>query len=418
MSESNTFVSSGKGILVDNNVKKYRYAMLEGRQHIVVPAASMAEGVWEGTAGKILYLENEHQESVASWDHRPVVIYHPELDGKPVKAANPEVLNNQKVGLTLNTVFDSKLRHEIWLDVERLDAICPQVHQNILNGKLTEVSTGMGMQLEQVSGVWNNETYDGIARKIVPDHLAILPDRKGAYSVAAGAGLLQTNQQKVSNGSDLEELVTFNEKEGYSVMAMTREQLVAVLVANGFSQEEDSEILTKWSVKKLATIAAPYINNNAAGDATVAVAPAKGSDTVANNSTVTVTPPTPAPAPAPAALNLTSDQWMAACPAELRPVFNEALTSREKIRTELITKIVANAKNVLPAEKLKTLPLDVLQGMAAVAVETPLPVNNTSPFDGYNFAGAAIADPIIANAASGFDEEPLPAPGDFFAAAK
>jgi hypothetical protein len=47
-------------------------------------------------------------------------------------------------------------------------------------------------------GVYNGIPYDAIVRNILPDHLAILPDEVGAYSVADGGGLLRNVASSLS----------------------------------------------------------------------------------------------------------------------------------------------------------------------------------------------------------------------------
>ena len=57
------------------------------------------------------------------------------------------------------------------------------------------------MNLEKTSGEWNGKKYVGIARDIQPDHLAILPDIKGACSIEDGAGLVRMNAATINEMS-------------------------------------------------------------------------------------------------------------------------------------------------------------------------------------------------------------------------
>jgi len=75
------------------------------------------------------------------------------------------------------------------------------------------------MELERNPGQWNGEDYIGIARNIRPDHLAVLPDVKGACSIADGAGLLRTNQ--ATNNLSSESELSFD-----SVQTLLREVLL------------------------------------------------------------------------------------------------------------------------------------------------------------------------------------------------
>ena len=47
----------------------------------------------------------------------------------------------------------------------------------------------------RATGDWNGKAYVGIARNYRPDHLAILPDMKGACSIADGAGLCRNHER-------------------------------------------------------------------------------------------------------------------------------------------------------------------------------------------------------------------------------
>jgi hypothetical protein len=176
-----------------------RTEMLENREHWVVPTVAITEGVHSGSRGPILYLENEIGKNPANWDHKPAIIYHPLAaeDGQrpPPTAASQEVINNQKVGIPLDSRWeDSKLKMNTWLDKERLKEVSEPVYNALSKKQKVEVSTGLKADIEWTKGVWNDGTeYVGIARNIRPDHLAILPDQTGACDISKGAGLLQNN---------------------------------------------------------------------------------------------------------------------------------------------------------------------------------------------------------------------------------
>lgn len=125
-----------------------------------------------------------------AWNHKPVVVYHPEGP----TACTPEILSAHKVGVVMNARYDNGLKAEAWLEEHRLQAVDERVLNAINSQEMMEVSTGVFIDFEPVDdGVWNNEEYIGAARDIVPDHLAILPDIKGACSIEDGAGLVRNN---------------------------------------------------------------------------------------------------------------------------------------------------------------------------------------------------------------------------------
>lgn len=181
-----------------NLSSKYtRTATLEGREYIVCPMVMGVEGVLVGNNGPGLYLGEDWEKFGSAWDHKPVVVYHPEIAGKGVTACSPEVLNNSKIGLVLNTRWDSKnskLRAEAWIDKEKAAQVDKRVIEAIMANSMMEVSTGLFCDQQMQGGLHTNgRKYDWIARNHRPDHLAILPDQIGACSIADGAGLLQLN---------------------------------------------------------------------------------------------------------------------------------------------------------------------------------------------------------------------------------
>ena len=172
-----------------------RRETLHGRPHIVVPMAMMEEGVWDGSDGPVLYTNEEFDKSIPTWNNKPIAVYHPKMNGQPISACHPDVLNTQTCGVILNTVRDTKLRAEAWLDEERTQALAPGVITNIENNVMTEISTGIISDPNSDKGTWSNgKPYVAKAVNIKGDHLAILPDSVGAYSIAAGAGLLRVNE--------------------------------------------------------------------------------------------------------------------------------------------------------------------------------------------------------------------------------
>lgn len=178
-------------LIANLDTTQVRREMLEGEDHLVVPTVMIVEGVLTGNNGPILYPNEENEKSVSSWNHMPIVVYHPKHAGKPVSARQPEVLNSRKVGLVLETTnSDGKLKNESWLNISRLKSVDKRILDKIENKEKVEVSTGLTATVEKREGVFNDKKYTGVARDYQPDHLAILPDQIGACSVADGAGLL------------------------------------------------------------------------------------------------------------------------------------------------------------------------------------------------------------------------------------
>lgn len=177
------------------NVKgRHRRATLEGRPHLVVPATILGEAVLKGAGadGKpLLYTNEENQKSAPAWNHMPIVVDHPNQDGEFVSARSEAWLNARKVGILLNTAHSGKkLKTECWFDEARVKQVDKRVYDAIIANKQMEVSTGLGAEeIEEASGEFDGVKYEGIPRGYKPDHLAILPDKIGAFPVSAGGGL-------------------------------------------------------------------------------------------------------------------------------------------------------------------------------------------------------------------------------------
>ncbi len=206
-----------------------RYEMLEGQQHVVVPVVMLMEGVWCGSGGPLYYGPEQLGNRVSTWNHKPIVVYHPELEGEGISACDPVVMTKQKVGVILNTVYESdstKLKAEAWLNVSRLGTVDPRIMAALLLNQKVEVSTGLFNKQELVAGVWQEKTYIGSATEFEPDHLAILPDKIGAMSVADGAGLLANSRTEKKEEPIT---LTINELSFDNIRSALRETLRAAL---------------------------------------------------------------------------------------------------------------------------------------------------------------------------------------------
>lgn len=226
---------SGDGIRIET---------LEGREMLVVPCVMLTEGVHTGSSGPLYYPAEELEKAPAVWNAKPVVVYHPEKDGAGVSACDAEILNSRKVGVMMNTRWDAdakKLRTEVWLDKLRMNEVDGRIAEFLDKKQIMEVSTGVFTDNEEVKGEFNGELYDGIARNYRPDHLALLPDKVGACSVAKGAGLLQLNE---ASPTVVKEVVE---------RAVKQAMVAAGLTANDLSNNTVSQALYRIMAEKLGT---------------------------------------------------------------------------------------------------------------------------------------------------------------------
>ena len=179
--------------LIANLSKKVSKKTLNGRDYLVAPLTLIVEGVLNGSKGPLYYPSEEVTKDVSIWNHMPIVVNHPVINGQPVTARSAEVLNSFGIGLVLNSKgTDGKLVAEGWFDIEATRNVDERIYASLAANKSIELSTGLFTTNEAAEdgATFNGKSYDFIARDYKPDHLAILPDSIGACSVADGCGVL------------------------------------------------------------------------------------------------------------------------------------------------------------------------------------------------------------------------------------
>jgi len=171
------------------NSSKFREETLDGRKFLVVPTVLITDGVHVGNAGALYYPSGTNSKNPSDWNHAPLVVYHPEIQGQLVSARTPDIIEKRKVGYIFNTTYNApKLIAESWFDIEKTDKVDPRIIPAIRNGETLEVSTGASMAVEDKVGDFGGVQYTGVVHNIHPDHLAILPDQIGACSKDKGCG--------------------------------------------------------------------------------------------------------------------------------------------------------------------------------------------------------------------------------------
>ncbi len=198
-----------------------RFDKMKGRQYLVASMIMLVEGVHEGSNGPLFYPAKELKKSKSFWNAKPVVVYHPQENGKLVSACDPDILTNHGVGMIMNTTcIGGKLKAEAWIDVERANAVDDRIMTAIDNNEMMELSTGLVAECDGVEGDWNGEEYTGTLSNFHPDHLALLPDLQGACSIEDGAGFLRLNKAKdsfvldISTMADKERKYVLSNKNG------------------------------------------------------------------------------------------------------------------------------------------------------------------------------------------------------------
>jgi hypothetical protein len=180
--------------LTANLTGKVRRVTRNGREYLVAPLTLLSEGTLKGSKGRLYYPFSEISQGASQWDDTPLVAYHPtDNQGNHISGRHPSVLDSKKVGRVYNTVASNgKLKAEGWFDVERTRSVDPRILDSLESGRPMELSTGLFTRNERArpgSIDSRGREYDYIARGHVADHVAVLPDQRGACSIDDGCGI-------------------------------------------------------------------------------------------------------------------------------------------------------------------------------------------------------------------------------------
>lgn len=166
-------------------------------EYVVVPVVVMVEGVRRplGSDGPELVPAEELAKTAPGWNGRPVVFTaHPTVNSQPVTVNSPELQASVGGKLFRAQMDGNRLKAEAWIEAGGLDAIdgAAAIVERMEAGEVVEVSGAYFAAVEEAAGEWNGESYGGIQRTLIPDHLAIGVDI-GACSVADGCGAPRAN---------------------------------------------------------------------------------------------------------------------------------------------------------------------------------------------------------------------------------
>lgn len=437
-----------------------RHEIMSGKNYIAVPMVMLTEGVHAGSNGPLYYPANELSKTPAVWNHKPVVVYHPTMNGQAISACEPAVISRRCVGLIMNTKYEvgrngqpGKLKAEAWLETNRLKEVDPRVVDALQSKSMMEVSTGLFTDNEQVNGQWKRKPYEAIARNYRPDHLAILPDEKGACSIADGAGLLRNSESSMFflySAGETTYKQPFTVEDGQPILngvpeevdngaTMTKKQIVNDLIANGEWAEDDREWLMNATPDQLSLITnknpgqsvdSGSDDNDQLDEGKGAVAPKKmgsksgatknkGGDQDADKRLPKQTDEEAEddeddakPGKPTRNSRVTVDEYINNAPAGIRDVLASSVKAHEAQKRRLIGQIVANKANPFTKEFLAQKPLEELQGLAALAARPSEQEDHRQPrmmtanYSGQADAGITMTD----NAEEDSEVEPLVAP--------
>jgi len=206
-----------------------------GESHLVVPVIPLVGNIvfWPtGAEGYEWVPDYVIAAAPVGWNNRPVVPIHPDIS---LPTANtPEFLTAYCFGQLFNTYYgaDDKLHTEAWLNRTRaaqVGTMATGVLAKCESGEMVEVSVGAQIQFEKRAGSFNGQSYVGIWRGLVPDHLAVgLNGSEGACSIEAGCGGPRTAVTKIKpvKPTDKSDRPRSRSKSKYVFLESNRSRLI------------------------------------------------------------------------------------------------------------------------------------------------------------------------------------------------
>jgi hypothetical protein len=405
--------------VIVNLIGSTRRETLNGREHIVAPLSLIVPGVLNGSRGPLYYPPEEVAKDPSIWNHVPIVVYHPIVDGQQVSARDPDVLNAQGIGVVLRaTISNGKLKAEGWFDIERTNKVDPRILTALEQGQQIELSTGLFTDNTPApeGAAHNGTAYDRIARNYRPDHLAILPDQQGACSIADGCGVLV---------NDAETETATNTKGSTSMATKLNDEDKAAVVNSLINNcdcwdEKDREVLNTFNDGKLQALQQRAEQDQqtllVANAATTGFKDEAGNSHTYNSDTgnwdstmAEVKTPEPkaveeeetAIEPRPPQ---TTNEWMATAPVEIQSAVRNAMEIEAREKAQVIYHMTANVSEEARPGLVEALQGKELSELRTLSALTPAaPAASQEPTASY--AGAAA--PVGNAQASDFDKDDL-----------
>jgi hypothetical protein len=170
-----------------------RIEMFNGREHLVVPVVALMEGVIHAVNARTPEFVPAARLAAAAhtWNGRPLVVQHPVRYGSQISANDPRVLEQYQCGTIFQSrMTGSKLTMDAWVDPQRLEALGQQaLLQRLRAGDAVEVSVGAFTRTLPKTGTFNGRAYQSEWQDTTGDHLALLPDSRGACNTDMGCGV-------------------------------------------------------------------------------------------------------------------------------------------------------------------------------------------------------------------------------------
>lgn len=217
----------------------------DGREYLVAPGVAMVAGV----LGNELVEANEIRRVAAGFAGRPIPLGHPkDANGQYISANSPDIHEASNLGYFWNARFeDDKLKGEYWIDLakaQRMGGRAMMLVNRLEAGQPVETSTAYLRDFDPMPGVFNGKPYTGIARNLVPDHIAALDGEIGKCSIKDGCGLLANSAGGCSCGCVHANAVADDaERTGIMVAFQVPESVASLLALSADQLPEGSEPL-------------------------------------------------------------------------------------------------------------------------------------------------------------------------------
>jgi hypothetical protein len=162
---------------------------------LVGPVVMMVEGVHSGSMGPVFWHGDVLRAGAARWNGTPATLDHP--PGSINESA--EIQKTFTVGRITNARYDHAKRG-LQANV-RVPLNCPHLSKIQY---VREVSAGVWGNEIPESGTWRGEPYHLKATNMLPDHLALLTEARGACSWQDGCGVRMNEQLQLNENGKWE----------------------------------------------------------------------------------------------------------------------------------------------------------------------------------------------------------------------
>ena len=190
----------GKGVEI-------KQRSLFGRDYNVVPATIIKEGTFFPSSsspsdGGVFISGGVLEASSSLWNGRGISLNHP--DNPEGSLNSPDAFDRHCLGFIFNSNYSAKekaIKTEFWLDSDRAEDIIARLNRQ----EEIDVSIGGFGHYQKQDGFFQGSKYGLKLEDISPDHVAILPDSKGACSYKYGCGIRAELYDKASQCNNLQE---------------------------------------------------------------------------------------------------------------------------------------------------------------------------------------------------------------------